>query len=199
MAIINYTEKWVYFMEPHTASRAIHDALVKVNGCQSIGPHHGDYKRIWDRATNQDGLLGFDLICTVRNPLEVLVKLWMISHDRFGTFPNWLALKCGEEFSLSRLGGFWKSCNIVCWYENLQEDLNFVLQKDVNLIHNPEHKTPNKQPWQTYYNDAMFDMAFAFCKPFMDEFGYEIQRDGTVTLNESTRKKRLKKIGYGRI
>jgi len=199
MAIINYTEKWLYFMEPHTASRAVHDALVQVEGCQSIGPHHATLERVGTKTTNKDRLLGFDLICTVRNPLEILVKLWMISHGRFGPFDNWLTLKCAEEFSLSRLGGFWKHCNIICWYENLQQDLNFVLQQEVKLARNPEHETKNKQPWQAYYTDAMFDMAMEFCREFNKTFGYEIQRDGTVVLNESARRKRLKKVGYCRI
>ena len=187
-------------MEPHTASRGVHDALTQLPNCEAVDPHHVTFERMTcpRRGTvKREDVLDFDRISTVRNPLNVLITLWSIGHGRRSPLRDWVIANTTTGHLESSLGGFWKTSNIICWFEFLQDDLDYVFQRPVPLRHNKEHKLPNKDDWWTYYDDETFDIAMQYYQPFIQEFGYQIGRDGVVTVREDARKKRLTRLRGG--
>lgn len=205
MAVINYEEKWMYFMEPHTASRAVQDALIHQPNCHAIEPHHVTLERMTceRRGTvTKESVLGFDAVSTVRNPLNVAITLWSIGPGKHNPFRDWVLGSQGQSYLDSPLGGFWKTSNIICWYEYLKEDLEYTFQRQITLRRDKKHKTPNKQLWWSYYQDAdVFEFLTDYYRDFIEEFGYEYHHEGgeiKVTVNEDARRKRRRRIGYGR-
>ena len=81
MAVLNQREKWIYLMEPHTASRAVSKALMYQLECGEYGHHHMSIPEIMNprRTPALNNLHEWDIICTVRNPFDVLVTQWKVS------------------------------------------------------------------------------------------------------------------------
>lgn len=193
MAVVNYQDKWVYLMEPHTASRAVHEALIQDPNCEYAGTHHASLQDI-----GVEKLLGFDVICTVRNPLDTVVSRWRLGKGNKTPFAEWI--RTGEIES--KWSGLWRSCNIVCWFENLQLDLNHVFQRRVPLVHDRKHKTLDKHDWSTYYNEETFEFVTARFKEYIEAFGYQLVLvNGRVhaKVDREVRKRRVRVIGYGRL
>lgn len=202
MAVVNYDEKWIYFMEPHTASRAVNNALLKDKACHYAGPHHSTISQITDMSRDDftsipmEKLLGFDSICTVRNPLDMLVSRWRLGKGQFISFHDFVAKNNQPNRLQSHLSGFWKSCNIVCYFENLQADLNFVFGREIPIEHNNLHRTLEKKPWSDYYDRDTFDSVTKYFADYSEKFGYqhEWQDNKAVTyLDASSRM--INKVG----
>lgn len=184
-------------MEPHTASRGVHDALSQLPDCEIVEPHHVTFERMTcpRRGTvKREDVERFERISTVRNPLNVLITLWSIGHGRRSSLRDWVISNTTTGRLESSLGGFWRTSTIVCWFEFLQDDLNYVFQKPVPLRHNQEHKLPNKADWWTYYDDETFDVVMQYYQPFIEKFGYQIGRDGVLTVRQDVRQQWLRKI-----
>lgn len=84
MAVVSQRQKWLYVMEPHTASRAVHSALMDSLTCGPLGHHHADVleltnKRKRGRVPLLNNVEDWDLCCTVRNPFDVLVTMYRTS------------------------------------------------------------------------------------------------------------------------
>lgn len=186
MAIINRQEKWLYLMEPHTASRGTAAALLKLEGCEQFGMHHSSLLDLvnpgnaW--ASQLESLIGYKIISTVRNPLDVLVTHWWASRN--SRREDWLSFEQWIEHCLYTpvvqqplYRGLWEYANTNCYYETLQEDLNYVLERHVPLEYNEQHKTKHKKHWRTYYTDRLLDLVLRYHQPFLDKFGYYFDGD----------------------
>jgi len=82
MAVINHTKKWIFLMEPHTASRAVAAALVTQAGGANFGHHHMDTERMVQRdrqMISPKKLAEYTIISTVRNPFDMLITRWKAS------------------------------------------------------------------------------------------------------------------------
>lgn len=81
MAVLNQQKRWLYLMEPHTASRAVSKALLYQLECGEFGHHHISITELTDRRRTPTlhNLHEWDIICTVRNPFDVLVTQWKMS------------------------------------------------------------------------------------------------------------------------
>ena len=195
MAVVNSEEKWVFVCEPHTASRGTKAALLELPNSREVGHHHIDVFEIM----KSEDILGFDTVCTVRNPLDTVVSRWRLGKGHNQSFRDWV-LSPNAELK-SKWFVHWEFSNIVCWFENLRVDLNYVFQRAVPLLHNPKHKTLDKDDWSTYYDEETFDVVTAQYTNYIDEFGYRLSfTDGHVELeiDQKARKRRLNQIGYGR-
>jgi hypothetical protein len=75
MAVLNQQQKWIYLMEPHTASRAVSKALMYQLECGEFGHHHIGIPELTDRRRTPTlhNIHRWDICCTVRNPFDVLV------------------------------------------------------------------------------------------------------------------------------
>jgi len=191
MAVINHTRKWLYLMEPHTASRATEQALCRHQRGSKIGHHHISYDELIDSRrphVNPKRVLKYDVICTVRNPLDVLVTKWEIT-NKTTPFIDWVLDNLEHPTLIHPLKGLYTSANLIVYYENLQEDLRHVFKGSVELELNPKHVTKEKRHWSEYYNgqDAMVEILLNKFHPFNDYFGYTFDytdSELTVTIDE---------------
>lgn len=204
MAIINHTYKWLFLCEPHTASRATSEALLKLPGSESIGHHHQTLTQLTDPQKQDtlsiEDLAGYDTICTVRNPLDVLVTHWRVSsnsrRDQW-TFEKWLRFNIHTpmvNIPLHRM--LWSHCNIICYYEHLQEDLDKVFNQHVPLQYNEQHKTRHKEHWSTYYDIDLLALIMLYYQSFFDNYGYCWSSNTCVEVDQSVRQKRVQKLWY---
>jgi len=205
MAVINQNEKWIYLFEPHTASRATQKELMKIEGSEEFGHHHVGLTEMTDprrqKTTPLATFAGFDVICTVRNPFDVLVTNWKAGSSRDWEFDEWIEFNLHQSIvNVPLHRGLWQQANIICYYEYLQEDLNFIMGREVPLGYNQGHITHGKQHWSTYYNKSNLNLLLMYYQNFMDSFGYRFSdsKRTSVEVDELIRQRRRRRIGYGR-
>lgn len=200
MALANDYFKWLYVFEPHTASRATQNALLKhVPHTQQASHHHATFREMV--TCNRTGktpferFFGYHVICTVRNPFSVLVTGYHREHAG-KSFSEWLdvMLNCPRaQVPLHR--GLWQDASTFVYYEHLQEDLNWVMGRDVPLEYWENHKTEGKKPWQEYYTLDQINRLLMFWQPFLDHFGYYFHED-QLLVDKDVRLRRTKQIGH---
>lgn len=184
MAVVNHTFRWLYFMEPHTASRAVRRMLMGQCGGSEIGNHHISSEELlyWRRQhIRKVDFQRLTKICTVRNPLDVLVTKWK-QHPKSDTpLEQWFE---EHKHNLKINFGLYKEADIFCWYEDLQDDLRWVFRnQNLTLEYNQDHKTKTKAEWQTYYTEEFMHKVIAQCEPYIKKFGYSYEYDFNGEIN----------------
>lgn len=174
MAVIQRREKWLYLFEPHTASRTT-QRLLRAMGGEKVGGHHANREGLRRHIPVRQRM---DVIVTVRNPIDVLVTKWHKNSE--GTeFNEWVATNVNRPFIRDPLTGVWQDGTTFCWYENLEEHLNRVFQRnDLTLGYDPNEKTEGKRPWWTYPDEKTIDLLVSNFREFLDKFAYEFYREG---------------------
>lgn len=190
MAVINPTDKWIYLMEPHTASRAVMKMLKEHLGGSQVGHHHVGIAELtnWRRQhVDPRTIKAYDILCTVRNPFDVLVTRWRVGQGRHQSFLEW-GWQNREHIAVGfPLRGLYTDANSICYYEDLEDDIRWCFgllesekaQDGVRLPYNQGHKTRGKEGWaDMYYKDdfKLFEYLMknkygAFCR----RYGYEIE------------------------
>ncbi len=211
MALVNQRRKCIYLMEPHTASRAVAKALMAQGGWGQLGHHHIGVAELTDRRRTQliQNVNEYDIICTIRNPLDVLVTQYKFTpHAKesdaanYMSFFDWVmtGIKAGSEAVTTPMMGLWKDCNKFVYYEHLEDDLEHVFGKKVDLGLDPAHVTTDKKPWETYYEDetggVLLDNLMPMYGGFMAKFGYILEWNGGVmcSVDEERWKERCQKL-----
>jgi hypothetical protein len=130
----------------------------------------------------------------------MMVSRWRLGKGQFITFPDFVEKNNRPNRLQSHLSGFWKSCNIVCYFENLQADLDFVFGRHIPIEHNQRHKTLEKKHWSSYYDKKTFDAVTKYFEVYADKFGYEYQWDGEARsyIDVIQHSIVVKKVGYSR-
>ena len=198
MAVINREQKWLFLCEPHTASRATSKALLTLDGCEEIAHHHATLTDI-TKTTPIEYFIGFNIVYTVRNPLDVLVTNWSISSNsrrEEWTFEQWLTHSINTPtVNLPLHRGLWQQCNIVSYYEHLQDDLNYIFGCKIPLEYDEKHITQHKRHWSSYYSDKSLDLILLYYQSFLDHYGYEFTRNRReVTVDPLIRERRVRNI-----
>lgn len=184
MAVINTQHKWLYLMEPHTASRCMSDFLKKELGGSEIGHHHISVDHLTDRARQHispNQLKGFRILCTIRNPLDVLVTRWKFqgkggmdkpraeaiarhrgvtldevldqyNQEGYINFDAWVYSIQDRPGRMIPMRGLYDECTQYLYYEHLAEDMTTTFGRALELRRTSDsHITPGKEPWWTYY------------------------------------------------
>ena len=95
--------------------------------------------------------------------------------------------------------GLWQQCNIVSYYEYLQDDLDYILDCEVPLDYDDKHITRHKRHWSTYYDSGLLDLILLYYQAFLDHYGYELTRTRReVVVDPVVRQRRVRKTGDGR-
>jgi hypothetical protein len=166
MAVANDKWNFIFLAEPHTASRATRDALLKLEGSYNAGSHHTDIKTLLhQRHLHRRKRSRYTTFCTVRNPADILTTLWLQLQPPYNlitcesekrTFPDFIRY-WGAERPETFFFRHATSADQTIRYENLQEDLNFLLRG----LHAPSVRlgevigaTRDKAPWFRYYTVA---------------------------------------------
>lgn len=184
MALVNYTHRWLYLMEPHTASRAVALALAEHQGGSKVGHHHIGCEELtfWRRQhIRRPEFQTLRRICTVRNPLDTLITKWKIHPKKDMTLRDWFH---EHKENLKINFGLYKEAHIWCWYEDLEADLQWVFSnKDLKLGYNPAHKTVKKIDWWTYYTEELMHEVIEHCAPYIRRFGYQYEYGFNGAIN----------------
>lgn len=186
MAVANDKWNFVFLAEPHTASRAVRDALLKLEGSYKAGSHHIpieallNYNYLRRRKRHK-----YTTIATVRNPADIFVTLWMQStgyRREIETLQEYI-----RRWGLGNTEGFFfrhvNDADQVIRYENLESDLNCIL---ISLQAPPVQlevvgKTEDKEPWHTYY--TKLDLEYLLWRyPEIARWGYAETLENRIEL-----------------
>lgn len=181
MAIINTTYKWLYLMEPHTASRATAKLLKDQLGGSEVGHHHISVRELTDRrrTASVHNIHNYKILCTIRNPFDVLVTQWKYSGHahkpidekilvaRYGGTPvynkkrkeannylpflDWVIKNIEHPMISEPLKGLWKECHTCLHYENINQELSEFFDRPLALPENQAHITKDKLHWSNYW------------------------------------------------
>lgn len=176
MAVANEKWKFVFLAEPHTASRATRDALLKLDGSYKAGSHHIPMEALLNyKSLRRRSRKSYKTFCVVRNPADIMVTIWLQSstrRDEGETLGEYI-----RRYGVNKPHGFFfrhaAMADEVLHYENLQEELNGFLRS----IHASSVKlerigpTEGKEPWFRYYTAA--DLEYMLSSyPEIAQWGY---------------------------
>lgn len=189
MALVNHLRKFIYLMEPHTASRGVVNCLkTHIPGTSDIASHHDGIERLtyWRRQhLDPRRIKDYSVICTVRNPFDSLITKWKgHSPHKNKTFEEFLDL-CWDHHWLKPGRGLYKDADYFCWYEDLQDDLRWLFSSTtLTMEHDPKHVTAGKEPWQSYYTPGIIDRLKARddWKDYLTRFGYTVSPEGDTDI-----------------
>lgn len=168
--IINFVEKFVYLAMPHTASRAVSVALLKLNGSTMANlPHHARLRDAQEAFAYD--FRHFYVFYTVRHPGDWLVSRWLANGGKRADFPEWIRHR--KEWLFGRFAGDMVSDFIR--YENLEKDLKRVTRYNVKLNLDPTHVTPDKRvDWASYWTKEDAQWAENYFLDFK-MYGYSME------------------------
>jgi len=160
---VHQEKKVAFIAHPRTASTATAHTLMKM-GFVIKGNHHA-YEPTWD-------LYDWDVICTVRNPFDVIVS-WFYNKPREKPFSLWLPeFLDGCHFLQGERMFFGQpACNHVIHFENLQEEFEYVMDNvGLPLLKIPQRNVSmgrKDRSFMDYYN---FHTARMVTKRFRQDF-----------------------------
>lgn len=202
MALINTNKEWIYLLEPHTASRSTSSALRRF-GFVEVGGWHAKLQPLYEQGKIPDPT-HYEIGVTVRNPLDVLVTRWLKDRPKGLSLYDWLEKK-EPVYWVRPLMGLWESATTVCWYEHLDEDLQYIFDApDLMVDFDPSHKSrekPNraKRPWWVYIEEEprVCQKVLRHYAAFMEKFGYHLSTwrgRPHMYINQDIRKRLRRKI-----
>lgn len=194
MALVNYERRFIYLMEPHMASRATVDAVMKyIPKTGNVGHHHINLDELlnWRRQhIDPKQVEGFRILATVRNPFDTLVTRWRQGALKNEPIRDGVSRLSEDHPILKPARGLYLNASHVLVYEDLENDLRWIFnQPDLELGYNPMHRTAGKAAWNEYYDEETFDKLSnrSDWKRYMESYGYKVYFDGTVEIDRSTR------------
>jgi hypothetical protein len=158
MAVANGKWNFIFLAEPHTASRSVRDALLKLQGSYKAGSHHVPIQALLNyRLLRHCQRSRYTTFCVVRNPADIMVTLWLQSstYEQGETLAKYIrrwGTKKPDPFFFMHAN----QADEVIRYENLHEELNQLLQR----LQAPSVKlevvgrTQDKVHWYMYYTPA---------------------------------------------
>ncbi len=174
MAVVNDKRRFIFLAEPHTASRAVRDALLKVEGSYKAGSHHLPIGEILKRTRHRKRSY-YTTFSVVRNPADIMVSLWLQS-SMYKNHTELLADYIRRWGKRKPTPFFFRHANdsdCIIHYENLQDELNSLLQKlqAQSIQLEVVGGTEGKAPWFRYYSAS--DLCFMLSNyPEVAQWGY---------------------------
>lgn len=184
MAVVNHDKKWIYLMEPHTASRAVADVLTSKLGGSQVGHHHIGLDELFSRTRNhldRKRASGYDVIVTIRDPLDVLTTKWYYTGKTHNSsFSDWVNRNLDHPTLIKPLSGLYTSASHFVYYERLDEDLSTTFNTKVEVPVNPKHVTKDKKHWSQLLTDVDIALLTDRFREFLYGFGYVYEGYRTV-------------------
>ena len=212
MAIVNNDKRWLYLMEPHTASRATGEYLCSNLGGSRVGHHHIGLEELTNPKRphlHLNRVQNFNVFCTVRNPLDVLVTKWFFHREALSEFEieeyaeslqitvqefkgypwyckrpfrNWVMNNLDTLQVQQPLKGLYKEATHWVYYEALDDHLSVTFNTDIKLPVDDVHVTKGKNHWSSYYEDEEMLEAVLSASNQHQELGYEYEfnEDGVL-------------------
>lgn len=203
MAVVNHMKKWLYLMEPHTASRATSQFLKEKMGASEIGHHHIGVSELTNERRlhiKKKILYEYDILCTIRNPFDTIVTRWLysgkggmlserarkVARERKQTIEEfraseevvplseWIFTNVDHPTLLDPMRGLYRDATNFIYYEFLNEDLSKTFNRDIQIPR--ANQTLTKSDWRSYYKSQPELVEFLLSKwgGFLTAFGYEV-------------------------
>lgn len=191
--IVNHKARWVFFCEPHTASRACQIALPKCfPDAEPIGAHHDGPDKLPPECED------YTFVTTVRNPFETLMTKRWGAATRREPVESYLERMWNHDH-LKPCYGFCFRCQRIVYYEHLVEDLRTIFgNKSLGLKHDYRHASPNKPKWHEHIPREWI-MRYGQRQDvvwYMAAFGYFIDYDtGKVEIGSRFREAYVYPVG----
>lgn len=163
MAVYNRRFNYLFLCEPHTASRAVSQALLRDSRSENIGHHHIGLKEIVQkRLLSPKQIDQATTFSVIRCPYDWLVSAWF-NFNQKSSFEELVYgfLKTGQQKTPLGRSLFWRSAgvrtNLI--YHTLQKDLHNLLDS----IKSPRYYLPkvgvteDKGHWWSYYDEALLN------------------------------------------
>lgn len=167
MSVVNKKFGFVFLAEPYTGSRAVREALCKLEGSvETNGNHHLDLL-----GCVAQGFLSyleaetFTVFSTIRDPHDLLVSCWICHNYQCTPFQDYLKIACQSEQqnNAGRMMDtlFWRTCEWVDWFirhETLLAGLNTILdQIGAPLVEEFPiiGRTQEKPDWRQLWNEDL--------------------------------------------
>ncbi len=162
--IINHKHQFMFFAEPHTASRACSKMLLKIQGSESLAHHHATSEQL-GKSIPESGHLTFSVI---RDPRDVIAT--KIAHAQYNyktaavvskpvpTPPE--LVERYVKWGCTRKRFFYHDPDFVIRYEELEERLYSLLTLlKVKQIPPLEQSgvTREKKPWWEYFDRSQMN------------------------------------------
>lgn len=166
--IINHTHKFMFFAEPHTASRACSRMMESIEGSESVGEHHMKHKDGINR-----GLLpsrGYVRFAVIRDPREIIAsqiayQVYMSKVIEDSPTKDELVERYVNAFCVRSNQFEHDYVDYKIRYEKLEPELYALLEKiGVNPIpelgRNPHETTKERKPWWTYFSKEQTERIY---------------------------------------
>lgn len=152
MAVLNRKHGFLFLAEPYSASRAVRDALLTVEGSQNVGHHHITLEEL--RRSPEIGDIGKLLTFAVaRNPFDRLVTHY---HHMTGSHKDGFERFVRDQIRRGSIFYHLNDAQLWLYYHKLEPALNDVMKKyGVSLQLPVVGVTRGKQPWQSYYSEGL--------------------------------------------
>jgi hypothetical protein len=190
MAVANEKWQFVFLAEPHTASRAVRDALLTIPGTYKAGSHHSPMDALLSHRGVRHKRSYYTTFCVVRNPADIMVTIWLQSWEyRQGMTLTEFLHQFGHDSPTHFFFRHAARTDEALCYEDLQEGLNCLLRS----LHAPSIQletvgpTEGKEPWFRYY--TIEDLEYMLSNfPEVTQWGYTeaVQRQISAKLENRT-------------
>lgn len=200
MAIVNRKYEFVFLAEPHTGSRAVREALQKLEGSvETNGDHHLDLQGCFAKGyLSEFEAETFLVFSAIRDPHDLLVSRW-VYHDRQRIpFRDYLeTARISEQQDSAGLTMdtlFWRTCEQVDWFirhETLHDGLNTILdQVGAPLIDSLPivGRTQEKPDWRQLWDEDTEQWAQLFFSDIC-RYDYRVKWTGSELLDAEVDKR----------
>lgn len=154
MAIVNTQRGFVFLANPHTASRAMATALLKIKGSVEAAHHHATLPTVIQECPAASSCsIVFQI---VRHPLDWLVSRYLCNGGDRDPWKLWLRKRPPRDI----FGRFYGQTTIYAKYEMLFPMVTRIIGCEIDLQYDPEHQSPGKRDNYMSYWDRE-DIAWA--------------------------------------
>lgn len=143
--------KLLFLRHPRTGSSATVAALIK-NGAKKAGEMHAFAQARGKEIT----------VCTIRNPLDLLVSWYVLNPQWSGNFESFLIDYSHSAMVRDKMLHYFAArSDVLLLYDNLQQDFNGLLERfNLPPTRLYRHNTTSfKKPFKSYYTPETADIV----------------------------------------
>ncbi len=181
MAVVLHEAQMVFLATPHSASRAVAQALIDLGG-EASAKHHDTLAEVRAQGLMGDPT-GYQVFTTVRHHFDALVT-WWFARGRGRSFHHFLLLLTTLEGQVRDDRLYWKwfdDADVVLRYESLEVQLGDAIE--ARLGRRPTLRrigvSHAKRDWREYYDPASRRLVEDVFARELDSLGYGWDLAGT--------------------
>jgi len=166
--IINHTHKFMFFAEPHTASRACSRMLEGIEGSESVGEHHMTHEQ--GIANGQLPARGYVRFAVIRDPREIIAsqiarQIYITRDKEDSPSKDELVERYVKAHCVRKKQFEHRYVDYKIRYEQLEPQLYDLLHrigvKPIPALgRNPHETTKERKPWWRYFSKEQTERIY---------------------------------------